>query len=245
MYRIDKTRTAFASTAIAMAAMLPMVAAPVTASAAASVTASAAPHMAASQGFSLKSILADASDGALDKLAQPNGFFDDKDVRVKLPGPLGKASRILRFAGKFGMARDLTRSLNDAASLAAEEAKPVFRAAIDDLSLSDGVGIVTGGERAGTEYLRGTSGAVLREKIRPLVVSALGDVGAFDQLDELKKVRQVAALAGTDISNDGLADSVTDQAMDGIFSYIGNEEAAVRANPLEKGKGLLDGLLGG
>ncbi|MEO1045450.1 MAG: DUF4197 domain-containing protein [Pseudomonadota bacterium] len=225
------------ASALALAAMLPM---------AFPVSAIAAPHMTmAYQGFSLKGALADASDSALDKLAQPDAFYNDKDVRVRLPGPLRNAGKILRFVGKSGLANDLTRSLNDAAGMAAEEAKPVFRAAIDDLSLSDGVGIVTGGDMAGTEYLRSTSGEVLREKVRPLVVDALTEVGAFQQLDRLQDVRQIAALAGADISNDGLADSVTDQAMDGIFSYIGQEEAAFRANPLEKGKGLLDGIFGG
>ncbi|MEM1134174.1 MAG: DUF4197 domain-containing protein [Pseudomonadota bacterium] len=224
-------------TALTATAMVSVVALP--------ITAIAAPHMAmAYQGLSLKGILADASDSALDQLAQPDAFYNDKDVRIGLPGPLKKASGILRFVGQSGLANDLTRSLNDAAGKAAEEAKPVFRAAIDELTLTDGIGIVTGGDTAGTEYLRGTSGEVLREKIRPLVASALGDVGAFDQLNKLQDVRQIASLAGADISDDGLTDSVTDQAMDGIFNYIGREETKFRDNPLEKGKGLLDGIFG-
>ncbi|WOE74446.1 DUF4197 domain-containing protein [Alterisphingorhabdus coralli] len=227
----------FGSTLLAIAAL---------STAIAPVSVTAQPVMAATayQGFSITDILGDASDSALDKLAQPDAFYNDKDVRIGLPGPLKKASGMLRFLGNAGIANDLTRSLNDAAGRAAEEAKPVFRAAIDELTLTDGIGIVTGGDRAGTDYLRRTSGEVLREKVRPLVASALGDVGAFDQLNKLQEVQQIASLAGADISNDGLTDSVTDQAMDGIFNYIGREEAKFRDNPLEKGKGLLDGIFG-
>ena len=41
--------------------------------------------------------------------------------------------------------------------------------AIDSMTLADGVGIVAGGDTAGTQYLRRTSGEVLRQKMRPLV----------------------------------------------------------------------------
>jgi len=49
----------------------------------------------------------------------------------------------------------------------------------------------------------------------------------------------LASLGGADISRDGLTDSVTKQALDGIFAYIGKEEANFRRNPLDKGTKLL------
>lgn len=53
----------------------------------------------------------------------------------------------------------------------------------------------------------------------------------------------LGALAGVDLSRDGLIDSVTDQAMSGIFTYIGREEANFRRNPLKSGKKLLDRVM--
>jgi len=122
----------------------------------------------------IKSLLGRASDGALDKLAQPGAFYADKAVRLMLPGPLKDASRILKYTSKMGLTKDLQRSMNDAAGLAAKEAKPVFRAAIDDLTLTDGVGILTGGKTGGTDYLRRTSGEVLGERLRPADASCAG-----------------------------------------------------------------------
>lgn len=194
------------------------------------------------QSVGVKSLLGDASDGALDKLSQPGAFYADKAVRILLPGPLKNATKILRFTGKAGLTKDITKNLNDAAGRAALEAKPVFRAAIDDLSLTDGVGIVTGGDRAGSDYLRRTSGKELALKIRPLVEKALGDVGAYKQVEKLGSLTSLAALGGADISRDGLTDSVTDQALDGIFAYIGREEANFRQSPLKKGKDILKGI---
>jgi len=47
-----------------------------------------------------------------------------------------------------------------------------------------------------------------------------------------------------DLSRDGLIDSVTDQAMSGIFTYIGREESNFRKNPLKAGQKLLDAVTG-
>ncbi|MEH6757278.1 MAG: DUF4197 domain-containing protein [Parasphingorhabdus sp.] len=194
------------------------------------------------QSTGVKSLLSNASDGALDKLSQPGAFYADKAVRVLLPGPLKKATKILRFTSKAGLTKDITKSLNAAAGKAALEAKPVFRSAIDNLTLTDGVGIVTGGGTGGTDYLRKTSGEELALKIRPLVEKALGDVGAYRQVESLGSLSALGSLGGLDLSRDGLTDSVTEQAMDGIFSYIGIEETNFRKNPLDKGKKLLKGI---
>lgn len=188
------------------------------------------------QGSGISNLLGGASDNALDKLAQPGAFFADKAVRILLPGPLKKASSLLKFSSKAGLTKDLTKSMNDAASLAAKEAKPIFRDAINGLSLTDGVGIAT--KKGGaTNYLRESSGDSLREKIRPLVVKAMGDVGAFNQLDKLSSVNSVAKLG---ISSDNLTDHVTEKTMDGIFKYMAAEENKVRKNPLKS----LGGILG-
>lgn len=194
------------------------------------------------QNTGVKSLLGDASDGALDKLSKPGAFYADKAVRVLLPGPLKNATKILRFTSKAGLTKDITKNLNDAAGKAALEAKPIFRSAIDNLTLTDGVGIVTGGGTGGTDYLRKTSGEELAIKIRPLVEKALGEVGAYKQVESLGSISALSSLGGLDLSRDGLTDSVTEQAMDGIFSYIGNEEANFRKNPLDKGKKLLKGI---
>ncbi len=190
----------------------------------------------------LKGLLGDASDNALDKLGEPGAFYADKAVRILLPGPLRRASDILRFTSRAGLTQDITRTLNDAAGQAALEAKPIFRSAIDGLTLTEGLGIVTGGDRAGTQYLRKTAGEELGLKVRPLIESALGDLGAYEQVERLGSISAIARIGGMDLSREGLTDSVNEQAMDGIFSYIGNEEANFRRDPLGRGKRLLEGI---
>ena len=184
----------------------------------------------------VKGLIAGASDGALDKLAQPGAFYRDTAVRILLPGAGGKlASQLFGMGDKLGLTTNLTKSLNDAGGKAAGEAKPVFRAAIDNLRWTDAPGLVSKNDGA-TRYLERSAGDVLFGKVSPLVGSALESVGAYRQPDQLSQGNQLMASAG--LSRDGLTRSVTQQALKGIFHYMASEEAALRRNPAALLKGV-------
>ena len=192
------------------------------------------PAVAQTGGFS--QILGGASDKALDKLSQPGAFFSDKAVRILLPGPLQKASKLLRFTGQGDAVKDLQKTMNDVAGRAANEAKPIFRNAIDGINLRDGVGIAKSSSGA-TDFLRDSSGDVLSQKIRPLVFKAMGESGAFNQLDKLSSNKVVSQLG---LNSEKMTDHVTNKTMEGIFKYMAAEESKVRKNPLKA----LGGLFG-
>ncbi|WP_374526078.1 DUF4197 domain-containing protein [Sphingopyxis sp.] len=185
----------------------------------------------------VKGLIANASDSALDRLAQPGAFYADTAVRILLPGAGGKlASKLMGAGDRLGLTTKLTKSLNDAGGKAAGEAKPIFRAAIDDLGWGDVPSLVSKNDGA-TRYLQSSAGGLLGEKVRPLIAGALESVGAFRQLDQLSgSSGGLLSLAG--ISHDGLTSSVTDQALKGIFLYMGNEETALRRNPGKLLKGI-------
>lgn len=187
----------------------------------------------AQAGLPFAGLLGKASDSALDRLSQPGAFYADEAVRIALPGPLKNASGLLKSTG---LTAGLSKSINDAAGLAAGEAKPIFRAAINKMTIADAARIVARSD-GGTQYLRSSAGGELRGKMRPLVLGALSRTGAFNQLDRLGSAAGFLSKVG--ISRGGLTDSVTDQAMDGIFKYMGDEEGKARANPLNTGKALL------
>ncbi len=185
----------------------------------------------------VKGLIAGASDGALDKLAVPGAFYRDTAVRILLPGAGGKlASQLFGIGDKLGLTTNLTKSLNDAGGRAAGEAKPVFRTAIDNLRWTDAPGLVTQNDGA-TRYLQTSAGSVLFARVSPLIGSALDNVGAYRQLDQLSKGNQLMASAG--LTRDGLTQSVTEQTLKGIFHYMAGEEAALRRNPA----GLLKGII--
>ncbi len=189
----------------------------------------------------LTGLLAAASDRALDRLAQPGAFYNDTAVRIQLPGVgnLGSQGGSLlgglagEVAGMTGL-DGVTRKINDAGDRAAQAAKPIFHAAISRLTLSDVPGIATQRD-GGTQYLRRTAGGELRAKVRPLIDTALTAVGAFQAIESLSGPGGLLRSLG--LTRESVGASVTDQALNGIYRYMAEEEAKLRANPL--------GFLGG
>lgn len=227
------------------------------------------PARAAGLGAGLTSLLNSAADASLARLGRPGAFYNDASIRIGLPlldklgglSPGGEAGgglggvlgSVLGGSGLGGsglggqaggalkaLTGGLTRTLNDAASAAAGQAQPIFHAAISRLQPTDLPGIVKKTDGA-TQYLRQSAGAELHGALRPLIDRALGSLGAYSQLDQLGKSANLLASAG--ISRDALGRSVTEQALNGIFKYIGGEEARLRANPIGSLQGLLGGLL--
>ena len=202
------------------------------------------PLPARAQGLGLSGILGNATDNALDQLARPGAFYNGPDIRIGLPmiGNLGGSvggilGTVLGGASDLGLLDGLVRKLNDGAGVAAGEAKPIFRTAIDDLSFDDVPGIVREKD-GGTQYLRRSANDRLHSRLEPLVDDALASLGAHRQLDELGAQHSFIASAGLNRST--LNRTVTDQALDGIFAYVGSEEKKLRDNPLDA----LGGLLG-
>jgi hypothetical protein len=185
-------------------------------------------------GDGIKGMLKDASDAALDKLSKPGAFSADDAIRITLPGASGKGvGDLMKLADKAGLTKDISGSLNHAAEQAAAQAKPIFRAAIDRASLKDAAGVVTGGNTAGTDYLKKTSGTEITAKLTPLVKAALSQAGVLQQTSQLSSFG---------MTPDKLIGYVTSKTSDGIFTYVGREETKMRQNPMESGKTLLKGL---
>ncbi len=186
-------------------------------------------------GAPIKALLGDASDRALDRLSQPGAFSSDQAIRIALPGTGGGTmGKLADLAGKSGLAGNLDAQLNHAAEQAAAQAKPIFRAAIDRITIKDALTMVRGSTGA-TDYLRTNTEAQIQAQLLPLVQSALQSSGALTNSK---------ALAAVGMGGERLAQYVTGKTSDGIFKYVGQEETKARENPLETGKTLLNGLRG-
>ena len=136
---------------------------------------------------------------------------------------------LMNAGNRLGVLGGITRTINDAAGVAAGEAKPIFREAIDDLSFSDAPGIIRESD-GGTRYLRSSSNDQLHSRLEPLIDGALEEAGVYGQFEKLADEHSFIREAG--LSRERINRSVTDQGLDGIFAYIGNEERDFRRNPL-------------
>ena len=202
---------------------------------------------AAGIGGMLSGVLDSASDHALDRLAQPGAFYNDPAVRIGIPGidRLGGSAGGGQGGGLLGGLMGavggvtgldgITRHINDAAGMAAKVAKPVFHTAISRISINDVPDIATRNDGA-TQYLRRSAGPELHTQVRPLIDTAMTRIGAYQEFDRLSGHGGLLAVLG--LTHDGLGDSVTTQALNGIYRYMGEEEGKLRANPLGSVGGL-------
>lgn len=188
-----------------------------------------------SQG--LRQALTLSSEKVVGQLGQQGGFLNDKNIHIPLPGSLAQVDRVL---GRFGMSSltdELEVRLNSAAEVATPKAKKLFIEAISDMTIDDAKGILTGPEDAATSYLRAKMGPELEKEMRPIVQRALGQSGAMKAYDAaLKDYDKIPYMP--DVKAD-LRSYVVDKALDGIFFYVAQEEAAIRANPVERSTDLL------
>ena len=185
------------------------------------------------QTNSIKGMLGNASDAALDKLSQPGAFSADSAIKIVLPGGGDKLSGLMKLTDKAGLTNDITGSLNRAAEQAASEAKPIFRSAIDKASMNDAVTVAKGGNTGATDYLKKTSGSEITAKLLPLVKAALDKSGVLKNSSMLSSI-------GWDEAK--LTSYVTGKTSDGIFTYVGREETKMRQDPVNTGKEMLKGL---
>ncbi|MFM9934932.1 MAG: DUF4197 domain-containing protein [Novosphingobium sp.] len=189
----------------------------------------------------LKLALGKAAETVVGQLGRPGGFADDPKVRIGLPGPLGKLGGLLSVLDTVGVTDGLSGKLNAAAEGAVGKALPLLKTAITRMTVTDALGIVTGSDTSATDFFRRTMGPSLQTEMRPVVAKSLSGVKAFRALDSFTARNSLPA--GTFGAKD-LTGYVTQKASDGVFLYLGEQERAIRANPLGTGSSLIAKIFG-
>lgn len=207
-----------------------------------SQTTTAAPNVTSNEASSgLKLALGRAAESVVGQLGRPGGFANDPKVRIGLPGALGRLDGLFSALDRTGVTDGLSGKLNAAAEGAVGKALPLLKSAITRMSVTDALGIVTGGDTSATDYFRRTMGPDLQTEMRPVVARSLSNVKAFQALDSFSAKNSL--VAGQFGAKD-LTGYVTQKASDGVFLYLGEQERAIRANPLGTGSALIAKVFG-
>lgn len=178
--------------------------------------------------------------------SEKDGFNLNDDIRIpfppdaqlvattlsSLPGPVGKSA-----------VEQVTNLLNRAAETAAPAAKDIFLNALQQLTLTDALSLVTSGSKdAATQLLRKNSETALNAALRPSIVQSLDQVGAnaaYSKLiDRYNKIPLVTP------ANANLTDYVTKETVDGLFILLAQQEAKIRQNPAAQSTALLKRVFG-
>ncbi len=190
----------------------------------------------------LRAALSQGIDTAVTQLGATDGFLKDPKVTIPLPPALQKAERAMRMIGMGKDAENLKVAMNHAAEAAVAEAKPVFKDALQRMTVADAKAILTGGDDAGTQYFRRATNDQLVAKFKPIVARETAKLKIATLYDRYAGRAVKTGLITAQDAN--LNDYVTAKALDGLFSRIADEERAIRKDPLGQASSLIKKVFG-
>lgn len=190
----------------------------------------------------LKDALTRGAEAAVTQLGQKNGFFGNAALKIPLPPGLQKAEKAMRMFGMGRQADELVLSMNRAAEAAVPEAKTLLVDAVKDMTLEDARGILTGGSTSATDFFRTRTETKLTARFGPIVKATTDQVGLARQYNQYAGM--AAQFKLIDREQASVDQYVTREALDRLYTVIGEKETALRANPMQAGSDLLMKVFG-
>lgn len=190
----------------------------------------------------IKEALAVGTERAVKSLSQKDGYFGNAAVKILMPPKLQKVADAARMAGYQKQVDEFILSMNRGAEAAAPLAARYFSDAIRAMTLDDARGIVTGGDTAATDFFSRKTRDQLYTAFKPVVSQKVGEVGAARAYKDFVGPVEKLPLVGKQSLD--LDDYVTNKALDGLFTMVGQEEKKIRTNPAARTTDLLKQVFG-
>ena len=219
----------------------------------------------------LKEALSIGLTTSVDDASSVNGYLQNEVIKILLPEEVVALQSTINndavvstiyngyvntFNGGSDIFEELILAMNEGAENAASKAGPIFGNAITGMSFDDARGILNGGESAATDFFYEETSQDLFVAFQPDVVNALEGTGAND-LYELaynfinEDVKVLGVTVGTvgnylnvSLENETLYDYATNQAIDGLFYLVGEEEKKIREDPFAWGSAIIERVFG-
>jgi hypothetical protein len=190
----------------------------------------------------LKDALRVGTERAVDQTSKTNGFLADTLIHIALPEEFDTVTTALRTLGMGNQVDSLETAMNRAAERASGEAKAVFWEAVTRMTLYDVYGILNGGETAATDYFRAKTSDSLRNRIHPIVIEKMEEVGLYKLYNQIITTYNALPLVSEPAIN--LEDYVTEKTLDGLFIVLAQEEQQIRRDPAARTTKLLQEVFG-
>ncbi|MBM3921527.1 MAG: DUF4197 domain-containing protein [Sphingomonadales bacterium] len=196
----------------------------------------------------LKEALINGISKGTGSLNKPGAFFQNAVRKILLPQEVRDLESKIRNnavlnAAIGGQLDKAVKAMNDGAENAMGKAMPIFKDAVMNMSFSDAMGILRGGNGAATQYLKNTTSVALQQAFKPVIQQALNDVKITEYwnpiIREINKPLNKTLLGIKQDINPDLNAYVTEKASNALFQEIEQQENAIRANPVERGTALL------
>ncbi|MRG43556.1 DUF4197 family protein [Chitinophaga sp. SYP-B3965] len=190
----------------------------------------------------LKEALTIGTQNSTNRLSATNGFFSNAVLKILMPPEAQKVESTLRNLGMGSVVDKAVLAMNRGAEEAAKSATPIFVNAIRQMTITDALGILRGGDFAATNYFKQKTTAALTSAFRPAISNALSKVDATKYWADVFSVYN--KFSSSPVNTD-LTAYVTERAVDGIFHEVGLEEQKIRRDPAARVTELLKTVFGG
>jgi hypothetical protein len=200
----------------------------------------------------LKEALGKGVEHAVSSLGHDGGFLTNLDVKIPMPGKLQTVEKTLRLAGQNQLADDFVGSMNHADEKAVPVAASVFGDAIQQMSIADAKGILSGPDDSATQFFRRTTQTNLFAKFYPIVQKTTDEVGVTakykQMMGKFTSANSLGSMFGgsspVKLDAADIDTYVTDKALDGLFKMLAAEEKNIRSNPAARTTDLLQKVFG-
>ncbi|MCF6401649.1 DUF4197 domain-containing protein [Chitinophaga filiformis] len=181
-------------------------------------------------GNAIKEALSKGVANGIASLNKKDGFFGNEIYKLLLPPDAVKIGNTLRSVGLGSQVDKAILSINRAAESAVGYAAPIFVDAIKEMSITDALKLVSGGNNAATEYFKGKTTDKLKAAFSPVVKGSLDSTSATKYYGDIVTTYNKLPTTFNKVNPD-LQDYVTGMAVNALFDQIAKEEANIRANP--------------
>jgi Protein of unknown function (DUF4197) len=189
----------------------------------------------------LRDALRVATDTTAKTLSAAGGYFKNEAIKIIMPAEAVKAEKTLRSMGAGALVDKAILSMNSAAENAATEVGPIFLTAIKQMTLTDGLSILRGGDNAATNFLKKSTTAALIEKMKPVIQASLQKVSADKAWTAV--FSKYNMFSQQKVETD-LTSYVTQKALDGMFYNISLQEQKIRKDPAAQVTDILKKVFG-
>ena len=219
----------------------------------------------------MKSALNIGAQNSSAALSEEDAYYKNSALKIPLPDEVDNAIKTLTNIPAVGyllgdlsgeLVEDVVLSINRSAEAAAKEIVPIFSTAITEMTVQDGITIVTGERNAATVYLKdktynqlmGLYQPKMDDVLKKYLVEGISANTAWNTLIEKyngivenKVVINAAKLANKTVPgpiNTNLSEYVTGKALDGVFLTVEGEEGKIRDNPWGYASSIIEKVFG-
>ena len=179
---------------------------------------------------------------AADLLSKTGGYQNSSLYRIRLPEPVQPIAARLRQFGLGGQVDQIEKLMNQGAEHAAVEAKAIFISAVRNMTITDAMDVVRGSNTAATDSFRQHTKTELRQKYLPVIQSNLQQIGFYKQYQQLLSAYKQLPLANKPDLD--LEQHVLTQSLNALFTQVGEEEKAIRKDPIGRGSSAIAAVFG-